>query len=1549
MTNLPPGDQTRTVCLHHSGDVVMTRLEIAMLGPPEIRLDGQPMTGLHSDKVRALLFYLAVEADRRPDGHLRPHRRESLAGLLWPDYPERSARTNLSNALSNLRTALGDREADAPYFHVSREAIQFCVQSDCWMDAAAFGNLVECGNWEEAIDLYRGPFLEGFSLSDSPPFEQWTLVVRERLQRQMMAALEGSTVECEERGDCPHAIETARRQLELEPWQESAHRALMRALALSGKRASALAQYEACTRVLEEELDVAPSVETRELYEDIRDGKVVLRKKTPRPQPDQVTPFSPTPATAPALTSPAPASPAPASPAGERRWVTALHAEVNQVAALLDELGPEDWIRTMARALDVVEDEIHRYGGEVLERREDGVVALFGVPSAHEDDPERAVLTALGIQERMQDAPELRIGVDTGEVLVTHAGDRRQVVGRALTLARRANVAADPGAVFVGENAYRLLRRLFRWGERAEDVSRGMHHPLARKMDVGKGRGIPGLSSPLVGRDEEMRALLEAIARLRSGIGSIVTLVGEAGIGKSRLVAELRKQVTAAHHIPRFAPQWIEGRCLSYGGSIPYLLWLDVLRGLLGVTRDASPDTVRDALRDRVCALCPDRHDDVYPYLARLMSLPLEDRYGAVRDLRGESLKAEVFSALETLLARAAEQQPLVVVCEDPHWADATSLALLERLLPLTDRLPVLLLCAFRPQKEHGCWRIRETSARDYGHRHVDLQLKPLSMQESAALVGHLLRAQDLPQELSDRILNHAEGNPFYVEEILRSLIDGGVIAQDEVSAHWRATQDVRDIALPDTLHGLLAARIDRLPPDARRALQLASIIGRIFAHPVLFAVAPSSPDALDAHLLTLQRAQLIRERARVPEREYAFKHVLTQEAAYNSLLRGERRACHRQVAETLERLYAERIEEYLGLLAHHWERAEESERAMDYLVRAGDQARVAYANEEAIDYYQRALALLEDAPLGEARKEWRLAALKGLGTTYFGVGRVSEAEEPLLKAISLGKALALPSQDLIRLCSWLGDVLWWEARYDDLMAVAEESLALLGEDSESLEAALANQLGAMAYAAKGDGDKALEFIGRTASFIQRLPYVEELRPAYDWIILTEYGWGKDVEEAMRWVHILEEKATPHHDLRALGEAHYEAGAILSATGDLHGALPWSRKGLELYTRIGDAKQKSWPLQDLGRNHMALGDLQRAREYAHTYLRNAKEVGDKRDMALAYQNMGQILLCQGNLRKAAQAVQQATSLYREIGLWGAEVIANVLLGQVCLAQEDRRKAREHFQDAIAAFPRCTSLCQRPQQFALAVGGLEEAYHASQAFRASCRRLREGHAEAGDWPLAQWYLEPAELEMHGRVLLHEVFVADLSPGWTWEDPFGDCSFTLGTGLEIHAANGRDLWHTNFSAPRILRAPVGDLAIQTVCGPVSDEQPTIGGLLLWMDRRNYLRLDHGVFGKRDISLMGCVDNDDVVIGRGRLYGDSDRVHLCLERVGDRVNAYCSADDKQWYTVGQVTFPVDDPVLVGVHAIGNIDRTVYPGAYPDGTAIRFESFQMWTKAAE
>jgi len=264
-------------------------LQLYLFGPPEVRLDDVPVAGFASDKVRALLVYLAVERDR-------PHRRESLAGLLWPDYPERSARTNLSNALSNLRTVLGDREVEVPYLHVSREAIGFNGASDHWVNANMFTALVARGEWEGAAVLYRGPFLEGFSLPDSPPFEQWALVTRERLQREAMKALGHLAAQCEAQGDLAQAIATARRQLAIAPWHEEGQRALMRLLALDGQRSAALAQYESCVRVLEEELGAAPSPETTALYERIRDGQDLTGFPKPVRSagsnlPAQLTPF----------------------------------------------------------------------------------------------------------------------------------------------------------------------------------------------------------------------------------------------------------------------------------------------------------------------------------------------------------------------------------------------------------------------------------------------------------------------------------------------------------------------------------------------------------------------------------------------------------------------------------------------------------------------------------------------------------------------------------------------------------------------------------------------------------------------------------------------------------------------------------------------------------------------------------------------------------------------------------------------------------------------------------------------------------------------------------------------------------------------------------------------------------------------------------------------------------------------------------------------------------------------------------------------------------
>ena len=530
---------------------------------------------------------------------------------------------------------------------------------------------------------------------------------------------------------------------------------------------------------------------------------------------------------------------------GERRQATILLADVVDSTALAEQIGTEVWVEIMNRVFHLLGEAIYRHGGEIEQYRGDGLMAFFGAKAAHEDDPERAVRAGLAMQEAVQAYAtdlekergielRLRVGVNSGEVIAAEVGDRRRhsedtAMGRAIALAARMESAAQPGTVLVTADTYRLTRRLFEWQSLGEITVKGVSQPvtvfrpLAVRAMEGKGRGIEGLSSPLGGRGAELAALRAAVDELQRGVGGIVTLVGEAGIGKSRLVAELRKRV------PDDQVRWFEGRCLSYGGSIAYLPWLDWLRSLLNVAPDAQPLDVRAALRARVQALCPDCFDAVYPYLCRLLSLPLEDAYAELRDLQGESLRAEVFWAVQTLVKGATRGAPFVTVFEDLHWADATSLALLERVLALTDRAPLLVLCVFRPEMEHGCWQLKETAARLYRHRHTDLLLDPLSTEESQALVGHLLRIEDLPAALRTRVLERAEGNPFYAEEIIRSLIDDRAIVHDDASGRWRATREVTDIPIPDTLHGVLAGRIDRLEERTRRVLRMASVIGRVF------------------------------------------------------------------------------------------------------------------------------------------------------------------------------------------------------------------------------------------------------------------------------------------------------------------------------------------------------------------------------------------------------------------------------------------------------------------------------------------------------------------------------------------------------------------------------------------------------------------------------------------------------------------------------------------------------------------------------------------------
>jgi class 3 adenylate cyclase/tetratricopeptide (TPR) repeat protein len=987
----------------------------------------------------------------------------------------------------------------------------------------------------------------------------------------------------------------------------------------------------------------------------------------------------------------------------ERRVVTILFSDVKGSTALAEKLDPEDWLEIMDDAFDVLIEPVYRYEGTLARLMGDAVLAFFGAPIAHEDDPERAIRAGLDIiagaedyaarleQQRGLAGFNVRVGIHTGLVVVGEVGPDFRVeytaMGDAVNLAARMESAAQPGTVLITADTHKLVAPLFDSEALGPIEVKGKAEPvpayrvLAPKEVPGKPRGIAGLESRLVGREAELAALQAAVERLQAGVGGVVTIVGEAGIGKSRLVAEVRSGAThgradsvrrleCALHLEYLT--WVEGRCLSYGMSIAYLLWLDVLRGLLGVTVEDSPGSVRDALRDRVQTLCPERFDAVYPYLGRLMSLPLEDEVESrLGELDGREVKERTFRAVETLISCATAERPLVLVCEDLHWADNTSVELLEEVLPLTDRVPLLLVCVFRPRREHPSSRLRETIARDYRHRHTDLWLEPLSTAESETLVSNLLWVEDLPEQLKGRILDHAEGNPFYLEEVLRSLIDAGALAQEEASGRWYATRDVADIAIPDTLQGVLLARIDRLQEEARRVLQMASVIGRIFLYRILAEIAQAECD-LEGELLTLQREEMIRERARIPELEYIFKHHLTQEAAYNGLLKRERRTYHRRVAEALERLFPDRIEEQVGLLAHHWERAGVNDKAVSYLIQAGDYGRKSYACTEAIAHYDMALELAESTSLPDTI----LAAIhERRGQTFASIDNLSAARHDLYWVLEWARRRGDRVKEAETLLELISPLLTGH-ELDQAHACAQEAHAIaaaLGDNR--LIARSTGALGA-ALCVRGDLERARDYLQTALAAVQAFEVRDWPTEILQYYLLERYwrgDFGEVLDRVDEFLAVAEATRTP-----ALTYGIHLFGALAwCSLGEYQTALELLAQGHEFAQEAGITNAPAELLNCMGWVHQEIYNLEQSVWLNEECSRVAQELGETESEANALVNLGVDYMWLGDQGRAEECFVRAWALLeKQFGgfrwRWKTRLLA--AWGELRLAQDQAKQA-----------------------------------------------------------------------------------------------------------------------------------------------------------------------------------------------------------------------------------------------------------------------------------
>ena len=669
--------------------------------------------------------------------------------------------------------------------------------------------------------------------------------------------------------------------------------------------------------------------------------------------------------------------------ADEMRPLTMLFADIVGSTALGERLPPDELKELIGECVSRMSRVVEGFGGTVQAYMGDGISTFFGVPVAHEDDPERAAEAGLQILAVVEEyAREIeaawgiaefgvRVGINTGQtaVGVVGSGDLQAAAfGDMINIAARLQAAAAPGTIAVGEATAKRLSQHFLLEPLGELQVKGRAAPVNawRLLGHRAGSEAAGPVSPLVGREAERARLHALVSDLEAGRGQVLFLVGEPGMGKTRLLGELRS-------IARDAVTWLEGRCPSHGGELVYWPFVEVLRNWLGVAPGGAEVALRARLRAKLSPLLGQSLSEVAPYLARLLHVELDPELDKrLRLADPQTLSSGIARAYRAWLEALAQSGPVVVALDDLQFADPSTRELAEELLDLTDRAPLLLALALRPEAGSEGWKLRLRVLADYLHRVVDVPLSPISREAAVELVD-FLAPQALDDATKDDIVERAEGNPLYIEELLRSLREAGAL---ERSRSWTLTVSP-DQLIPPNLQSLLVARIDQLPSGPRRLAQLAAVIGRNFPVPVLERLYDGND--LEADLAVLLRADVVRERRRYPELECSFKHRLLQEAALSTLTPERARRLHARVARAFEDLYSDATEEHLELLAHHYARSHDLSKALEYLERAGDKAAALNAKKQARDLWRRALKVA--ARLGdeaaERRVDGRLAALE--------------------------------------------------------------------------------------------------------------------------------------------------------------------------------------------------------------------------------------------------------------------------------------------------------------------------------------------------------------------------------------------------------------------------------------------------------------------------------------------------------------------------------------------------------------------------------------------
>jgi class 3 adenylate cyclase/tetratricopeptide (TPR) repeat protein len=1031
---------------------------------------------------------------------------------------------------------------------------------------------------------------------------------------------------------------------------------------------------------------------------------------------------------------------------GERKQVTVLFADLKGSMELLADRDPEEARKLLDPVLERMMEAVHRYEGTVNQVMGDGIMALFGAPLAHEDHAVRACYAALRMQDVVRRYSEelrraqgvevqIRVGVNSGEVVVRSIGSDLRMdytaVGQTTHLAARMEQLAAPGSIRLTADTLQLAEGFVQVTPLGPVPIKGLGEPVEVFELVGAGAARTRLEAAarrgltrFVGRNAELEQLRDALDRASLGRGQVVAVVGEPGVGKSRLFWEL----IHSHRVHGWLI--VQSASVSYGKATAYLPVIELLRGYFAIESRDDPRKIREKVTGKVLTLAPALGPGVPAFLA-LLDVPVDETSWQALDPLQR--RQQTLDAVKRLLLRESEVQPLVVVFEDLHWIDGETQTLLDGLVESLPAARLLLLVNYRPEYRHA-W-----GGKTY---YRQLRIDPLPPESADELLEALLGTDVALGPLKHLLVERTEANPLFLEESVRALVETGALAGERGA--YRLTGPVAHLTIPATVQAILAARIDRLAPESKRLLQAAAVIGKDVPMPLLLAVADAPEPEVRAELTHLQAAEFLYETRLFPDLEYTFKHALTHEVAYGGLLHERQRALHARITEAIERLATERAAEQAERLAHHALRGELWEKAVAYLRQAGLRAMARAAYREAIAHLEQALGTLRHLPETRETTELTIDIHIDLRNALLPLGDRARMGEHLHEAEGLARALG-DQHRLARIATFMVVQCLVSGDYDEAVRFGQEALTIARTLGDRSSEVVATSFLGMTHAARGEFSDAATLLERNVALEDDLRYERFGAPAIQSAlsgalladVLSQLGRFDEAighaEAAVQIAEAAEHPYTLYWGLFELGRAHLRRGDLPRATRVLERGLDLCRTWQFVATPLfASTLGAAYALA--GRADEALPLVAGAVEEFRR-----RQIHQRPALILLYAGMS--YLSAGRIDEAAGHAREALALTRRLGARASEAHALCLAGDVA-STGDAEDAPGYYRAALAL---AGELGMRPlvAHCHLGLGKLHRRTGKREQAEEHLRTAMTMYREMG----MSFWLEQAEAETH----------------------------------------------------------------------------------------------------------------------------------------------------------------------------------------------------------